>query len=921
VLHARQIPWVLQAPPSGNGMRRAVVPFSTSSENMKLSKTLFLLAVLFIVGITNVSANQHARCCERAPQFIDAAVRALDGANSIPLIMAAVVPATPAKAAAGTPATSAPPGAVPAAVSTPATAATIADDALVQNGVLDQVISRIGTWFDGLADQLSEAGSALAQLRSINDWWTRTFAAPDAEPAALRGFFIALSILAAAELVEALLYLLLRRLRRQVAGAVSKDDVDHDLSAPDYPAGAPQDGLPQELAMPLETGIHDALGQTGINAHAAARTANPQHFFARHHIMRNRGLLRRLPYAFADAVLNLVPLVGFVVVSSLLMSWRVPAIGTLHQVLLLIVNAYVWIRITMAAVRLMASPRGQRLRLLHMSDAVAAHLTAWARAIVITAAFGTAFADVLSAVGMGSGFRILVLKLVALAVHLMLIVVIVQTRIPVANTIRGQPASVGHLRPTIGRLRRIVADIWATIAVLFVFALWLVWAMGVNDGWQRLLHFFGVSAAVLVGMRLLSIVAQGMLDGFFVSGSIGDGVSLTAESQRYRRWLRAMLHGVVGIATALLMLGTWGLDPLSWFSAGTIGRRMASAVFTIWVAALLAVMAWEAIGFALRRRIARWTARGDVVRVSRLRTLTPMMRTLLLVVIGVIVVLTALNQLGVNTAPLLAGASIIGVALGFGSQKLVQDFITGLFLLMENAMQVGDWITVAGVSGSVEYLSIRTVRLRAGDGSLHVVPFSSVTTVNNTNRGLGNASVRVSVVATSDIPAVFDALRAIGDEMRKDATLGPLILADIEIWGVDQIDGNTVTISGQIRTLDRGRWPVQRAFNLQALERFRELGIVLANPQQSLLVEPMSRDVKTGSGVVESAVSPAATASPGSPASSGSSASDATAVSPASQLPRPPAVNAPPGSQVSPAGSASAPTSTGSGQVESHHRK
>ena len=108
-----------------------------------------------------------------------------------------------------------------------------------------------------------------------------------------------------------------------------------------------------------------------------------------------------------------------------------------------------------------------------------------------------------------------------------------------------------------------------------------------------------------------------------------------------------------------------------------------------------------------------------------------MLRTLLFVMIALVVVLTGLSQLGVNVGPLLAGASIFGVALGFGSQKLVQDFITGIFLLMENAMQ-GDWVTLAGVSARSN--TCRSA-LRAGDGSLYTIPFSSVTTVNNTNRG------------------------------------------------------------------------------------------------------------------------------------------------------------------------------------------
>src|SRR5690606_13442092 len=223
------------------------------------------------------------------------------------------------------------------------------------------------------------------------------------------------------------------------------------------------------------------------------------------------------------------------------------------------------------------------------------------------------------------------------------------------------------------------------------------------------------------------------------------------------------------------------------------------------------------------------------VRAARLRTLVPMIRTLVFVIIALVVVMTALNELGVNIAPLLAGASIIGVALGFGSQKLVQDFITGIFLLMENAMQVGDFVTVAGVSGTVEYLSIRTVRLRAGDGSLHVVPFSSVTTVNNVNRGIGNAAVRVSVTADTDVELVYSELRAISAQMRSEPEFADLMLDDLRLWGVAQSDGATITIAGQIRSTDKGRWAVQREFNRRVLERFRSRGIALANPKETLV--------------------------------------------------------------------------------------
>jgi small-conductance mechanosensitive channel len=213
-----------------------------------------------------------------------------------------------------------------------------------------------------------------------------------------------------------------------------------------------------------------------------------------------------------------------------------------------------------------------------------------------------------------------------------------------------------------------------------------------------------------------------------------------------------------------------------------------------------------------------------------------MLRSFLFIAIVLVVGLTALNQIGINTTPLLAGASIIGVAVGFGSQKLVQDFITGIFLLMENAMQVGDWVTVAGVSGTVEYLSIRTVRLRAGDGSLHIVPFSSVSTVNNINRGIGNASIRINVGYNTDIDQVFSELKAIGAEMRQDPAFKDLIINDLEVWGVDAVDGSMVTVLGQMRCIDKGRWGVQRETNRRILKRFRELGITIADPRTYLVI-------------------------------------------------------------------------------------
>ena len=165
----------------------------------------------------------------------------------------------------------------------------------------------------------------------------------------------------------------------------------------------------------------------------------------------------------------------------------------------------------------------------------------------------------------------------------------------------------------------------------------------------------------------------------------------------------------------------------------------------------------------------------------------------------------------------------------------MQDLITGIFLLLENAMQVGDWVTVSGLSGTVENLSVRTIRLRAADGSVHIIPFSSVTTVTNVNRGLGNASVTVSVAAHEDTDRVCEALTEIVTGMREDADFSARMLSDLQLWGVDKLDGASATIAGQVVCTDSGRWSVQREFNRRMKRRFAELGIQLYNPMEQMV--------------------------------------------------------------------------------------
>jgi small-conductance mechanosensitive channel len=544
-------------------------------------------------------------------------------------------------------------------------------------------------------------------------------------------------------------------------------------------------------------------------------------------------LLLRLPRALVNLLLNLAPLAIFVIAAIVMMSLLSEAGEAPDRALDALIDIYVIARSVVILSTFLLRPDDAQSRLLRISDYWARFLHRWIILITSVIAAGSALLDVAVSLGLSNDADLALMKVVALIGHVLISILILQCRRPVGAYIR---AKIGG-RQTLRMLGNAVADSWAFLAVFIVMALWFVWALDVRHGYRVLLHLGGESLAILIAARLVSIVAAGALARLFNAQQDHASGSLWQQhAYRYYPGLRRLLSWLLTFITTLLLLRIWGVDVHEWFQSGTVTHRLTSTLMTIAVVAIIGLIVWEWVNVAVEYRLDRWTKANDLARAARLRTLVPMLRGALLLAIAPVVVLTALSDLGVNIAPLVAGASIFGVALGFGSQKLVQDFITGIFLLLDNAMQVGDWVTLAGVSGTVEHLSIRTVRLRGGDGSVYTVPFSSVSTVNNTNRGLGNAAVKVNVAYGQNIDLAIATLKEIGAALRQDPKFKDGILSDFSFWGVDQLDGAAVTLSGQVECLDSTRWDVQREFNRRILDLFRERGIEIANPQRSVLL-------------------------------------------------------------------------------------
>ena len=575
-------------------------------------------------------------------------------------------------------------------------------------------------------------------------------------------------------------------------------------------------------------------------------------------------MLRRLPFVLGALLLDLVPVAVFAAVGHILLSTPLGATTNARLVVLAVIDAYVICRVVMCITRAFVSPHDPRLRLIQCDDSTAVFIEIWVRRLSAVAVFGFAAAEIGLLFGLYRSAHDVLIKLVGLVVHIMLIVVVLQCRNGVAHRLRARKGRIG----VVASLQNHLAANWHLVAIFYIIALWLVAAAEIRDGYERLLHFFVVTTCVGIGSRLVSIIVLGALDRAVRVG-VDSSSRYPGLEQRliyYYPALRVLLLAVIAAATGITLLEVWGFAPISWFYAGALGERVLSALGTSGVAVLVAVMVWEAANAAVENKVASLTRAAQTARAARLRTLLPMLRTALFVTILIITGLIVLSEIGLNIAPLLAGAGVLGVAIGFGSQKLVQDLITGLFLLLENTMQVGDVVTLGGLSGTVEYLSIRTIRLRALDGSVHIIPFSSVTTVTNQTRDFSYALSDLPIGLDEEPDRVSDLLRDVVKTMQTEPRWEGAITADLEVMGVYAFTDNSWTLRVRIRTTPSQRWAVNREFNRRVKYCFDENAVqspITAYRVQGWLPPGAERPMPKPAAVpMQGALSPAAEAAP-----------------------------------------------------------
>lgn len=552
--------------------------------------------------------------------------------------------------------------------------------------------------------------------------------------------------------------------------------------------------------------------------------------------------LRKVPLVIARFFLDLGPVLAFAVISYGMIG-AVKPLPTTELVLLTANNAYIIYRALMLAARMLLSPNSAHLRLLPVSDETAAYITIWLARIVAVSVVGYAVTEAGLLFGLPWGVYDALQRLVLLIISLFLVIIVLQNRVAVAAALRAPELKEGEeparSRRLLRALRDRAAEIWHFLAILYLFALWAVWALEIHDGFFRLLRASVLTLVVLALAKGVDVALRRAINrGFRVSPDLARRYAgLEERANRYVPVLKSLVSAAVTVLTLLLLLETWGVDSFSWFRQGQLGSRLLGALVSVGMTIIIAIAVWEMANAAIQRHLEKLARDAKAARSARVRTLLPMLRTVLLIFLLVVVAFNVLSAIGINVAPLLAGAGVIGLAIGFGSQKLVQDVITGIFLLMEDAVAVGDSVNLGGKGGVVEQLSIRSIRLRDGDGAVHIIPFSAVTTVTNNTRDFGFAMIDVTVGYDQDTDQVAETLRELVREMRAEVRWGAVIRDEFDLWGVDQLGQNGVLMRGRVKTDAGQRWPVQRELYGRIKRRFNEKGIIIAPPSTTVMLE------------------------------------------------------------------------------------
>jgi len=532
----------------------------------------------------------------------------------------------------------------------------------------------------------------------------------------------------------------------------------------------------------------------------------------------------------------------------------------------LYLNAFLLVELVKVAIRAIVSPTTGGLRLVNLSNSAALRLNRHVNVVVSVLGYGQLLVlplvnrNVSFAAGLG------VSALLSVFVLVYLVVLVIRHRDDVANWIARRlmaekvedeqdlpedhadvvlpettpgaslgtgPAATPPARKQLGGTLGTLTRTWHWFALAYLGFMFVV--------------VISRSADVVAGYLIASgKVLAAALIGSLIIGAIGralrHGVVLPAEMRTKLPLLEPRLNAivpkvlialrlVVTLAVVIYTLDVIGLYDLGGWFASPVGLEATGRIVSLALILLVAAMIWLAVNSWIDYRL---NPEVGKIPTSRETTLLTLLRNAFAIALLIFTLMFALAEIGLDIGPLLASAGVLGLAIGFGAQKLVQDIITGVFIQFENAMNVGDVVTVGGTTGVVEKLTVRSVSLRDVQGTFHIIPFSSVDMVSNFMRDFSYFVCDMGIAYREDVDEAKQAMFDAFEELKHDPDQRANIIGDMEWFGVNSFADSAVVVRARIKTVPGTQWGLGRAYNGILKRIFDARGIEIPFPHQTI---------------------------------------------------------------------------------------
>jgi small conductance mechanosensitive channel len=386
--------------------------------------------------------------------------------------------------------------------------------------------------------------------------------------------------------------------------------------------------------------------------------------------------------------------------------------------------------------------------------------------------------------------------------------------------------------------KRIMAPIiryWPFLAIGYSWAIFLFLAVNYEKGFHYLYVATLKTGFVILALFLVMRLLDQMFSRLF---TINERVKerfpgLEEKTNRYIRIIRKTLGWIVLIVTLGIIAQTWGI-PVAAFVASQTGTFIITRSIAIVITIGLVVAIIGTSQLISDHVVKAKKGKKKKEASQKMKTLVPMLKTAINIAAGFVGGIVILDRIGVNTTPILAGAGIVGLAIGFGSQTLVKDLINGLFILFEESIRVGDYVDVGKNEGTVEAVGLRTVKLRDVSGNVHVVPNSSIAAVMNYSKEFSRTVIDIGVAYREDVDEVMNIIREVGEEMRNDPEYSKSILEPIEVFGLQKFDDSAIVIRARLTTKPLKQWGLKREFNRRIKKFFDLRGIEIPFPHRTV---------------------------------------------------------------------------------------